>query len=317
MSEKPFVILGQEIKKGSHVILDMDVARLHTGSNINIPVIVSRAKEDGPVLLLMAGVHGDEINGVAIVRDIIRKNYHKPTAGTIICIPVFNIFGYLNQTREFPDGRDLNRVFPGSLRGSLASQFAHHFTQDIAPVVDYVIDFHTGGDERENFPNVRYAAGHKEAFELAIVFDAPYVLQSEYIKQSVREALNKMGKTTLLFEGGKSKDLDQKVIGAGVQGALNVMIHLGMQSGDMVNEKTTVVVTKSRWLRASQSGMFQVRIKNGVKVKKGTLLGEISDPFGTFRKALKAPEDGYVFGVNTAAIVHKGDALFHIGTKTA
>ena len=123
----------------------MDVAKLHTRNSLQIPVIVQRGKKDGPVLLLMGGVHGDETNGVAIVRDIMRKKYNIPDAGTIICIPVLNVIGYLNQDRKFPDGRDLNRMFPGTAKGSLAAQFAFKFTKEIAPLVDYVLDFHTGG----------------------------------------------------------------------------------------------------------------------------------------------------------------------------
>ena len=155
MSDNKFIILGREIKKGERAILELEVAKLHTRNSLRIPIIVHRAKHDGPVMLLMGGVHGDESNGVAILREIIRKKYNRPKRGTIICIPVFNVFGYLNQSREFPDGRDLNRMFPGSANGSLASQFAYKFTKEIAPLVDYVLDFHTGGAGRNNFPNIR------------------------------------------------------------------------------------------------------------------------------------------------------------------
>ena len=164
MSDSKFIILGREIGKGEGEILEMEVAKLPTRNNLRIPVIVERARHDGPVLLLMAGVHGDEMNGIAILRDIIRKKLNVPKRGTIICIPVFNVFGYLNQSREFPDGRDLNRMFPGSATGSLASQFAYKFTKEIAPLVDYVMDFHTGGAGRDNYPNVRCVLEEDEYF---------------------------------------------------------------------------------------------------------------------------------------------------------
>ena len=155
MSEEPFVILGKEIKRGESALIEVEVAKLHTRNTLKMPVIIERGKEDGPVLLLTGGVHGDEINGVAIVREVISRGYNKPKAGTIICIPVFNVFGYLKLSREFPDGRDLNRMFPGAAKGSLASQFAYKFTKEIATKVDYVLDFHTGGARRSNYPNVR------------------------------------------------------------------------------------------------------------------------------------------------------------------
>lgn len=222
----------------------MDVAKLHTRNSIKIPVIVERAKLDGPTLLLMGGVHGDEVNGVAIVRDLIQKKYNKPVRGTIICIPVFNVFGYLNLSRDFPDGRDLNRMFPGSSNGSLASQFASKFTKEIAPLVDYVLDFHTGGAERENFPNVRCVLHQEKAFELAKIFGAPFIVHSDYITKSIRDTINKLGKTILLFEGGKSKNLDEAVISCGVNGAINVMKHLGFLEGEITPNGNTVIIKK-------------------------------------------------------------------------
>lgn len=316
MSDNKFIILGKEIKKGEHAILELEVAKLHTRNSLRIPIIVRRAKRDGPVLLLMGGVHGDETNGVAILREIIRKKYNRPKRGTIICIPVFNVFGYLNQSREFPDGRDLNRMFPGSANGSLASQFAYKFTKEIAPFVDYVLDFHTGGADRNNFPNVRCVLQEEKTFDLAKVFGAPFIVNSEYIQKSIRITMKKMGKTMLLFEGGKSLELDQTVIDYGVEGTLNIMKHLGLQDGEIIIEKEPVIVQKSKWLRAPYSGMFQSLVKNGSKVKHKAILGRISDPFGEFEKNVIAPFDCCIFGMNTAPIVYKGDALFHVSTET-
>lgn len=316
MSNNDFIILGKEIKKGERTVLELDVAKLHTRNSLRIPIIIDRAIKEGPVLLLMGGVHGDESNGVAIIREIIRKKYNRPKRGTIICIPVFNVFGYLNQSREFPDGRDLNRMFPGSASGSLASQFAHKFTTEIAPLVDYVLDFHTGAAGRENFSNIRCVLQEEKAFELAKIFGAPYIVNSNYIAKSIRETIHKMGKTILLFEGGKSLELDQSVINCGVQGALNVMKYLNMQVGEITIEKEPVIVQESKWLRAPYSGMFQPLIKNGCKIKRKAIIGKIFDPFGEFEKKVIAPFDCYVFGLNTAPIVYKGDAIFHVSAET-
>jgi len=316
MSDNKFLILGREIKKGATAILEMDVAKLHTRNSLKIPVIVERARLDGPVLLLMGGVHGDEMNGVAIVRDIIRKKYNKPKKGIIICIPVFNVFGYLNQQREFPDGRDLNRMFPGFVKGSLASQFAYKFTKEIAPLVDYVLDFHTGGSGRDNFPNVRCDLKQEKTLELAKIFGAPFIVHSKFIPKSIRETIYKMGKNILLFEGGKSLELDQSVIKSGVEGALNVMKHLDMQEGEITIEKDPVIVQKSKWIRAPYSGIFESLVKNGCKVEHKTIIARISDPFGEFEKKVIAPFDCYIYGLNTAPIVYKGDAIFHVSIET-
>jgi len=315
-SNDELLILGKKIKKGEGAILELEVAKLHTRNTIKITIVVERAKLDGPTLLLMGGVHGDEINGVAIVRDIIRKKYNKPKRGTIICIPVFNVFGYLNLSREFPDGRDLNRMFPGSASGSLASQFAYQFTKEIAPLVDYVLDFHTGGAERENFPNIRCVFEEPRAIELAKVFGAPFIVNSKYIAKTIREAIHKQGKTILLFEGGKSKNLDDFVINTGVEGALNVMKHLSLREGEINLSNNSHIIQNSKWLRAPYSGMFQSRVKNGTRVHKKAILGKITDPYGEFEKNIYSPLDCYIFGMNTAPIVNKGDALFHISIET-
>jgi len=297
--------------------LEIEVAKQHTRNSLKIPVIIERSKHNGPTLLLLGGVHGNEVNGVAIVRDIIAKNYNRPVKGSIICIPVFNVFGYLNQSREFPDGRDLNRMFPGSSKGSLASQFANTFTQEIAPLVDYILDFHTGGAERENYPNVRCVITEPKSLELARVFGAPFIVQSAYIQKSIRHTVHKMGKTILLFEGGKSGNLDQSVIDVGVEGSLNVMKYLGLQKGKVSTKRIPVIISESKWIRAPHSGMFQSRVKNGTRVKRKSLIGKITDPYGEFEKKLEAPFDCYIYGVNTAPIVHKGDALFHVSMKLA
>ncbi len=311
-----YTILGKEIQKGERAFLELEVAKLHTRNTIKVPVIVERAKKDGPTLLLMGGVHGDELNGVAIVRDIIRKKYNKPKKGMIICIPVFNVFGFLNVRREFPDGRDLNRMFPGFLNGSLASQFAYRFTKEIAPKVDYVIDFHSGGADRSNFPQIRCVIKEKKSFKLAQVFNAPFILNSDYITKSVRDTIRNLGKTILLFEGGKSNDLDTDVINCGVEGALNVMKYLGLQNEELELKNSPVVIPKAQWVRAPNSGMFQLRVTNGSWVLKKQILGEITDPYGGYEKKVVAPFDCYVFCVNTAPMVHKGDALFHVSLET-
>jgi predicted deacylase len=251
MSNKPFIFLGKEIPEGKRTVLDLKVAKLHTRTTVNVPIIIERSNSPGPVVLLLAGIHGDETNGVGIIREIINLKLNIPKNGTIICIPVFNIFGYLIQTREFPDGRDLNRMFPGTINGSLASQFAYQFTKEIAPLVDYVIDFHTGGGERDNIAQIRCNENDDKALELAKVFNPPMIVFSNNISKSLRDTLYKMGKTVLLFEGGKSKELNPTIINEGLNGTRNVLIRLGLIEGKLTVRETPVYINKAKWLRAS------------------------------------------------------------------
>lgn len=306
------MLLGKEIPEGKRTILDLEVAKLHTRTTVKVPVIIERSTNPGPVVLLLAGIHGDETNGVGIIREIISLKINKPKNGTIICIPVFNIFGYLIQTREFPDGRDLNRMFPGTQNGSLASQFAYQFTKHIAPIVDYVIDFHTGGGQRDNISQIRCNKDDVKALELAKIFNPPMIVFSNNISKSLRETLHKMGKTVLLFEGGKSKELNPTIINEGVNGTKNILIHLGLIDGEITVREAPIFVNKAKWLRASHSGMFKIRVENGSFVKKKEVLGVIQDPFGEFKKKVFAPFNCHVFCINKTPIVNKGDALFHL-----
>lgn len=309
-------ILNTEIEPGKSYELAINVAKLHTRNAMSVPVIVHRAKKPGPVILLNGAVHGDELNGIEIIRRLINGGYHKPDCGTIICIPVLNVFGYLNISRNFPDGRDLNRVFPGTKNGSLASQLAFQFTTQIAPHVDYMIDFHTGGADRVNAPQIRCAPSDTRALELAQVFAAPFILHSKTIGKTLREMMNKKGTPVLLFEGGKSCIFEDDIIRNGVAGTIRVLHHFGMTKDCPEKKYKTVTLSRSGWIRAPFSGMFHVTAKNGTRVRKKDELGFITDPYGDFNKKIRAPHDGYIFCVNNAPIVYKGDALFNIGVTS-
>lgn len=322
MQNTSIEVLGKAISLGKGLQLNLDIAKLHTRTKIEVPIIIERAKKPGPTILITAGIHGDEVNGVEIVREIVSNGYNKPEKGMVICIPVVNIFGFLNQTREFPDGRDLNRVFPGSQRGSLASIFAYHLMKEIVPLADYCLDFHTGGANRFNAPQVRINEGDAESLELAKIFGAPFIMKSKRREKSYRDAAIKKGKKVLLYEGGKSLDIDKTITRVGVEGAINVMHHLGMR--DFTKELKTksiitvtkpIIVEKSKWIRATYSGMFRSDAILGDFYNKGDKIGSISDPFGFFEKILKAPAKGYIFCINKAPIVNKGDAIIHMSIE--
>ncbi|MFW2377571.1 MULTISPECIES: succinylglutamate desuccinylase/aspartoacylase family protein [Cellulophaga] len=323
MPNKKIRVLGQLILPGETHQLSLNIAKLHTGSTIEVPVIVSRAKESGPTLLLTGGIHGNEINGVEIVRKIISEKYHIPTAGMTICIPVVNVFGFLSQTREFPDGRDLNRVFPGSLRGSLASRFAYHIVKEIVPHIDYCIDFHTGGDSRFNAPQIRIGKNDAESLELAKIFGTRFIITSAKREKSFRETLNKLNKKVLLFEGGKSLNINNEVSKIGLTGTLKVMQQLGIRNFQKEIatlkplKETTYLVSDSAWIRAKFSGLFHPTIQLGQFVNVGDNLGSLSDPFGYFEKKQKATFAGHIICVNQSPIVNQGDAIVHITKNEA
>ncbi len=310
-------ILNREIMPGQSVQINLETVRLHTRTRINVPVIIERAKEDGPVLLINAGIHGDEVNGVEIVRKAISSNMLRPEKGTVICIPVLNVFGFLNQTREFPDGKDLNRYFPGSAKGSLASQFAYTFMKEIVPHVNYCIDFHTGGANRFNIPQIRISRNDETLLQLANAFHPQFIVYANNRDKSFRESATKVGLKVLLFEGGKSLDFNNAVTEAGLNGIMRVMHAIGMRdystSINQNNLKDPIVIEDSYWHRARHSGLFRSFIAGGEYILKGHTLGSISDPFGEFEYLIKAKTNGHIIGLNYSPIVTEGDALYHIG----
>jgi predicted deacylase len=314
---KEITIFNETILPGKSKTINMQIGKLHTMTDLHIPIIVERSKKEGPVVLLTAGLHGDEINGTEIVRELIVKKINKPKRGTIICIPVINIFGFVNQTREFPDGRDLNRIFPGSKTGSLASQFAYYILKEILPHIDYAIDFHAGGAQRFNAPQIRIVPNNTELKTLSDVFGAPFTLYSNNISGSFRSSCDKMNVKMLLFEGGKSVDINNDVTKEAVEGTKRFLTHFGMlrNKHEISKPHQTIYIETSDWIRANFSGMFHGLKQIGSFVTKGELLATISDPFGKVSHKLKAPHAGYLINVNDAPIVYQGDAVFHISTK--
>ena len=212
MSEKEILhILGTKVPLGESAKVSFNVAKLHTQNTIDVPIIIERSKKPGPTVLITAGIHGDEVNGVEIVRQIIAKGINKPKKGTIICIPVINVFGFIHMDREFPDGRDLNRVFPGGKNGSLASRVANKLMTEIVPHADLILDFHTGGADRFNAAQIRIVKNEVVLDELAEIFGAPIIYYSKNLNKSFRNTCYKLGIPMLLFEGGKSFNIDKTI----------------------------------------------------------------------------------------------------------
>ncbi len=309
------IILGEKISLGESKTINFSFAKLYTATRVEIPVIVERANEPGPTVLITGGIHGDEINGVEIVRQLIARKINKPAKGTTICIPILNIFGFLNAERAFPDGRDLNRVFPGTKTGSLASRVAYHFSKKILPHADYCLDFHTGGAQRFNAAQIRIAPDNEELLELATVFNSPFTVFSKNLSKSYRNTCEEMGIPILLFEGGKSLESNKHIVKEGVDGVIRVLNHLNVLSSkhEVPQVKTTPVIIKnSRWIRAQKSGLLHIKIECNKHVVKGEFLATITDPYGTMRFKVLAPNEGYIINVNQAPIVNQGDAIFHI-----
>ncbi|MBC5775513.1 succinylglutamate desuccinylase/aspartoacylase family protein [Pontibacter sp. KCTC 32443] len=306
------VINGRSIDRGEKVLTKLVISKLPSGTVIEIPVYVFRSVHDGPVVLLMAGMHGDEVNGTEIIRRMLSKKMLYPLKGTIIAVPVLNIYGFLNFSRDVPDGKDVNRSFPGNREGSLASRVAYRFMKEVLPYVDYGLDFHTGGSSRANYPQIRCVLGDHINEELAKAFAAPFILNAPYRQGSLRKEAGKLGKSILVYETGESLRFDEKGIKLGMEGTCRVLHHLGMTANCTEVTEPTVVCMKDIWLRAKNAGLWRTLIQPGDHVKKGQNIGSITDPYGEMEVRMNAPATGYVVGLNNMPVVNQGDALLHI-----
>lgn len=309
----PLVIDGVKVPPGKETIIEIEVARLPSGTLIHMPIHVFRSENPGPTVLLSGGLHGDEINGIETVRRLAdSKLLSQINKGTVIALPIINVYGFIHFSREVPDGKDVNRSFPGSPDGSLAAIVANHLTEKILPVIDFGIDFHTGGASRTNYPQIRYSAEDKLGREIADAFKAPFTLTSNVIPGSLRGTATELGKSIVVFEGGESLRFDEKAIKSAVRGTKRVLHHFGMIDKSP-KAKKVVHFDSTSWLRADASGLFIPTKTSGQRVKEGETIGRINNPYNSYSIKVKSPSKGYIIGHNNIPMVHKGDALFHIG----
>ncbi len=306
---------GVLIKKGERKKIKLAVSNLYDGTDLSIPVEVIRSKEDGPVLFISASIHGDEVNGTEIVSRILKKRALKKMKGTLIAVPIVNVFGFNMLSRYLPDRRDLNRSFPGSTTGSLASRLANVFMKEIVKNSTHGIDFHTGAIHRTNLSQIRACISDPETKQLAFEFGVPVVLNSNIRDGSLREAARRKNIPMLLFEGGEALRLDERVIKIGVHGCLSVMRSIGMLVKKKNAERREVFVSwDSQWLRSPVSGLFRTLKDVGTHIKEGDLLGVVKDQFGNSMGEIRAPFEGIIVGLLKLPLVNGGDALYHIAS---
>ncbi|MBM3579571.1 MAG: succinylglutamate desuccinylase/aspartoacylase family protein [Alphaproteobacteria bacterium] len=316
MTNSRYTIDHIAIKRGERLRINIDMGSIYDFTDVKMPVEVIRGKKDGPTLFVSSTIHGDEINGIEITRRLLAHPSLKNISGMLIVIPVVNIFGFNDRSRYLPDRRDLNRCFPGLKSGSLTSQLAYKFMQEIVLKSDIGIDLHTGAFHRCNFQQIRANISDPKTFELARAFNAPVIVDSNLRDGSLRAAVMQANIPMILFEAGEALRFDDHNIQDGVEGVLNVMGEIGMiESRKKSVRKKIFIAHSSFWMRAPCSGINIPSIKLGNVVKKGDVLSEISNPFGDHKILVKAHESGIVIGMSLLPLTNKGDALFHIASE--
>lgn len=311
---KPITIGATEVAPGTRQTLPLPVAMLYTRTPVEMPVNVINGRDDGPRLFVSAAVHGDELNGIEIVRRLRKAPALKRLRGTLLMVPIVNSFGVLQHSRYLPDRRDLNRCFPGSETGSLAARLADLFMSEIVSKSTHGIDLHTGAIHRSNLPQIRCSLSDPDTERLARAFGAPVIIDAQNRDGSLRGAAAEIGVPTLLYEAGEALRFDEVCISGGVRGILNVMRELGMlpPSRRKALLKEAVVARSSSWLRSPEGGLFRSHVHLGARVTSGDLMGTVTDPFSDDETELLSHTNGVVIGRSRLPLVNEGDALFHI-----
>lgn len=308
-------INGQTIHAGTRQTLEIPLPQLYTHTPLTMPVHIVRGRRDGPRLFVCAAIHGDELNGVEIIRRILNRPVLKRMRGTLIAIPMVNVYGVIHHSRYLPDRRDLNRSFPGSERGSLAARLADLFMSEIVENCTHGIDLHTGAFHRANLPQIRGNLDDAETLRLARTFGVPVLINADVRDGSLRQAAAERGIPMLLYEAGEALRFDEFAIRPGVQGVVSVMRGLGMlpkskRRGRGVGEP--FVARSSSWVRAPESGIFRSTATLGTQVHAGDVVGVVADPFGDDETDAITPLNGIVIGRTSLPLVHQGGALLHI-----
>ncbi|MGB3623522.1 succinylglutamate desuccinylase [Ketobacter sp. MCCC 1A13808] len=315
-SKNSLEIFGERIEAGTQKTFHIPIGQLYTQTNISIPVQVVNGKAPGPVLLICAAIHGDELNGVEVTRRVISAPWIKSLKGTLIAVPMVNVLGVIHRSRYLPDRRDLNRCFPGSEEGSLGGRIAHLFVQEILGKCQYAIDLHTGAIHRSNMPQIRVHLENTKAADMAHAFGLPLIIDAPIRDGSLRGAGDDLGIPIITYEAGEALRFDEPAIIAGVKGVRNVMTHLNMlppRRNPKKETNNTFVAKSSAWVRAPADGLFRSHLKLGDRVVRGELLGIIDGPLGGSETPVKAPFGGIVIGATNLPLVNLGEALLHVG----
>lgn len=312
----PLRLGGVEVPPGKRIKVEIPVTRLPTGTLLSLPVAVIRGRYPGPCLWLSAAIHGDELNGIEIIRRVIRSLKIGQLHGTVLAVPVVNIFGLLEQSRYLPDRRDLNRSFPGSPRGSLAARLAAIFMKEVVSHCSHGIDLHTAAIHRANFPQIRANLKDPTTYGFAKAFGAPIMIHAGMRDGSLRESAAKRNIPTLLYEAGEALRFSEEAIQVGVEGIWRSLAYLDMYPTDLPPKAPLPLEShETRWVRASRGGFWHRRVSLGQHVTKREPLGLITDAFGDKPTVIHSPLEGWIIGHNQNPLIHQGDALVHMAQR--
>lgn len=314
--KRAFRIAGESIHLGETRDLKLKVSEQFTGDSIGVPMRIMRAKKRGPVVFVTAAVHGDELNGMGVIHEIMYGPQLNLIAGTLILVPVVNIFGFETLNRYMPDRRDLNRFFPGFKNGSLTSRVAYLLFEEIVRNSDFGIELHSAAQPRTNFPNVRGDLKNADVRRLAWAFGCELIIDGKGPDGSFRREATKAGCPTIILEAGEPLKIEQEAVEVGVRGVTNVLRELGMVAGEQIRPSYQVRISSATWVRAEVGGILRFHVKPGDPVEAGQRIATNASVFGERQNVLRAPCDGIVLGMTTLPMVKPGEPVCHIAVPS-
>lgn len=312
----PITVGGVTVEPGRKMQFELPFARVATGATESLPVKVINGRSAGPHVWLSAAIHGDELNGIQIIRRVLQELDSKTLRGAVIAVPIANPLGFIIQSRYLPDRRDLNRSFPGSARGSSASRLAHLFMEQIVSQCSVGFDLHTATEHRTNIPQIRANLDHPSTLKLARAFGAPFSIHARFRDGSLRQAAAERNKTILVYEAGQANRFEDDAIETGINGVMRALRSMGMIEGRLPRARPTRVIRRTRWMRARRGGIAEIRVKLGDYVTEGDQVAAISDAFGTRPTTVKSTETGWVIAQSLHPLVISGDPLVHIAAES-
>tara|TARA_R110002167_G_scaffold15727_9_gene62450 strand:+ start:4774 stop:5820 length:1047 start_codon:yes stop_codon:yes gene_type:complete len=307
-------IAGETLRPGERKSLHIDLGKLYNHTNLDLDIEVIHGRRAGPILMVCAAIHGDELNGVEVCRQLLKHKSLNRLQGTLIIVPVVNIFGFIHRSRYLPDRRDLNRCFPGSDKGSLGARIAYTFRTQILNHCTHVIDMHTGAIHRSNLPQIRANLDNPVAEMMAQAFGAPVIIDSKLRDGSLRQCADEADISLILYEAGEALRFDDSAIRGGIRGVINVMRKLSMLPSSKNTKRLLppVVANSSSWIRADADGVFRSVVVLGQRVSRGQIMGVVASPFGDQEHEIFAPNSGIIIGQNNIPLVNEGEALYHL-----
>jgi predicted deacylase len=308
----PLILGGKTVRRGAVEQILLKVSEYYTATPVNVPVTVIRGTRRGPVVFLTAAIHGDELNGVEIVRRIMTGVVPEQLRGTLICAPVVNRMGFLNHTRYLPGRRDLNRCFPGRPDGSTAARIAHALFSEIVLRSKHGIDLHTASLGRTNLPHVRADMSQSGVRRIARAFGTEIIVDTPGVRRSLRAAATRAGVPTIIFEAGETFRFQRNMVTRGVSGVRNVLVTLRMLEGTRKQPRFRVVVKRSEWVRSTRGGIGDILVRPGEIVYEGDRIASITNPLGREVSLVRAPLTGLVIGITTVPMVNPGDPICHV-----